>query len=417
MENKADFERFERYLCKLQEHIGHVDRHKPLKDYCIGLLAAGGRKTAGPLAAFTAPNRSPAQHQALLHFIGKAPWPDALLLREAGRHVWPSLGGPSVWAVDEYSFRKQGKHSVGVLRQSCPELGKVENCQIAVTLTGASATASLPMDYRLYLPREWADDDTRREKAAIPATIHYRSKKEIAIDLIMDAMAAGADARPVLAGCDYGADPNFRKIVGDQGLDYVMDVPGSTLFLVEPVVDCLISEPSGQYTSVRLRTGLPERGAMSAEHLAAVVRDQMRPMTEQILDALTVLKVSPVDDAPMDGGGAAWLVIRGGSPVRHRMGYSVTNMAIPARMPEIRKVPAWRDTIRKGKLQLKQELGLGHYEGRSWRGFHHHATLCVAVQAFLSGERYRPGPAAVADLMPPAVTPQPIPSASAAACG
>ena len=153
--------RFRSYAVDLALVLGHADRVRPFGDYCIGLLAAEGRKSVEPLAAVTAPERTAAQHQSLLHIVAQAPWSDAALLRRVRERVLPSLTRAEpiqAWIIDDTSFRKKGVHSVGVGRQYCGQLGKQENCQVAVSLSVATHHASLPIGYRLYLPQDWAKE-------------------------------------------------------------------------------------------------------------------------------------------------------------------------------------------------------------------------------------------------------------------
>src|SRR5258708_34468069 len=156
--------RFASYVEGLTSVIGHADRERPLRDYCVGLVAAEGRKSVEPLAAVTAPAEVSVQHQKLLHFVANAPWPDEPVLAKVREMVLPKIGhhGPiEVWIIDDTSFPKQGRHSVGVHHQYCGELGKQANCQVAVTLSIANHHASLPIAYRLYLPEAWAKDTAR----------------------------------------------------------------------------------------------------------------------------------------------------------------------------------------------------------------------------------------------------------------
>ena len=157
--------RFADYVAALVRVIGHADRATPLRDYCTGLLMPAERKSVEPMAAITAPARVAAQHQSLLHFVGQAPWSDTAVLTKVRDLVLPAIerAGPiEAWIIDDTSFPKKGRHSVGVARQYCGQLGKQDNCQVAVTLSLAHRTASLPVAYRLYLPQEWADDPARR---------------------------------------------------------------------------------------------------------------------------------------------------------------------------------------------------------------------------------------------------------------
>jgi hypothetical protein len=160
--------------------IGHAGRARPLKDYCTGLLLDCERKSVEPMA----PTRTAAQHQSLLHFVGEGNRSDKAVILKVREMVLPSIerhGAIEAWIIDDTGFPKKGKHSVGVARQYCGQLGKQDNCQVAVSLLLANHEASLPVDYRLYLPKGWADDTARRDKAKVPEEITFKTKPEIAL--------------------------------------------------------------------------------------------------------------------------------------------------------------------------------------------------------------------------------------------
>src|SRR5260370_25068873 len=177
--------RFSSYVEGLASVIGHADRVTPLRDYCAGLMMPCERKSVEPMAAVTAPARTAAQHQSLLHFIGQASWSDAKVLAKVCETVLPAIerAGPiEAWIIDDTGFPKKGKHSVGVARQYCGQLGKQDNCHAAVSLPIANRHASLPVRYRLYLPQDWADASGRRRKAHVPAKIVFKTKPESALE-------------------------------------------------------------------------------------------------------------------------------------------------------------------------------------------------------------------------------------------
>src|SRR5918995_3844549 len=186
--------RFGVYVGGLASVIGHADRTGPLCDYCTGLMLPGERKSVEPMAARTAPARVSAQHQSLLHFIGVGPWSDDKVLAKVGKLTLPSIerhGPIEAWIIDDTSFPKQGRHSVGVQHQYCGQLGKESNCQVAVSLSLANHFASLPVACRLYLPKVWAEDMTRRGKAGVPLEVGFKTKPEIALEQLRWACAAG----------------------------------------------------------------------------------------------------------------------------------------------------------------------------------------------------------------------------------
>jgi len=185
--------RFSEYVDSISAALGRDDRARPLKDYCIGLLMPGERKSVEPMAAVVAPSRVSAKHQSLLHLVGQAAWSDEAVLDKVRELVLPAVeaqGEIEAWIVDDTGFAKKGVHSVGVARQYCGRLGKTDNCQIAVTLSIANHAASLPIAYRLYLPEDWAKDAARREKVHIPDDVVFKTKPRIALDQIKAALAA-----------------------------------------------------------------------------------------------------------------------------------------------------------------------------------------------------------------------------------
>src|SRR6201991_1002345 len=199
---KADSaSRFEAYVERLVSVNGHADCAKPLRDYCVGLMMPCERKSVEPMAAVTAPERTAAQHQSLLHFVGEGKWCDERVLAKVRELVLPEMerhGPIEAWLIDDTGFPKKGRHSVGVGRQYCGELGKQDNCQIAVTLSIAKHHASLPVAYRLYLPKEWATDRTRRRKAGVPKEVTFKTKPVIAFEQLRWACAAGLPRGVVL---------------------------------------------------------------------------------------------------------------------------------------------------------------------------------------------------------------------------
>ena len=207
--------------------IGHVDRAKPLRDYCLGLMMPCERKSVEPMAAITAPERTAAQHQSLLHFIGEGKWSDERVLAKVRELVLPEMqrhGPIEAWIIDDTGFPKKGQHSVGVARQYCGELGKQDNCQVAVTLSIANHDASLPVAYRLYLPKEWASDRKRRRKVGVPDAISFKTKPEIALAQIRWACEAGLPCGAVLMDAGYGVDTDLRTSITALGLSYVAGI-------------------------------------------------------------------------------------------------------------------------------------------------------------------------------------------------
>src|SRR5712692_9157537 len=224
--------RFAAYVEGLVSVIGHADRAKPLRDYCLGLVMPCERKSVEPMAAITAPERTAAQHQSLLHFVGQGGWSDAEVLGKVREMVLPRIeryGPIEAWIIDDTSFPKQGRHSVGVAHQYCGQLGKQANCQVVVTLSLANHHASLPVAYRLYLPKDWAEDDVRRKKAHIPATVGFKTKPQIALEQLRWACEAGLARGAVMMDPAYGNDARLRTGITALGLLYVAGIQSNCL--------------------------------------------------------------------------------------------------------------------------------------------------------------------------------------------
>src|SRR5277367_977183 len=226
--------RFSEYVEGLVSVIGHADRAGPLRDYCVGLMLPCERKSVEPMAAVTAPERTAAQHQSLLHFVGNAAWSDEKVLAKVREMVLPEVerhGPIEAWIIDDTGFPKQGWHSVGVARQFCGQLGKQDNCQVAVSLSVANHHASLPVAYRLYLPKDWAKDRARRRKAGVPKEIGFKTKPEIALEQLRWACEAGLPRGVVLMDAGYGADTDVRANITTLGLSYVAGImPNTTVW-------------------------------------------------------------------------------------------------------------------------------------------------------------------------------------------
>src|SRR6202162_1125199 len=216
--------RFSAYVEGLVSVIGHRSRARPLHDYCVGLVMPGARKSVEPMAGLTAPKRVPAQHQSLLHFVGEGGWSDERVLAKVREMVLPEIqrhGPIKAWIIDDTGFPKQGRRSVGVARQYCGQLGKQDNCQVAVSLSIANRHASLPAAYRLYLPEQWAADDERRRKTGVPEDIGFKTKPEIALDLLRWACEAGLTRGVALLDAGYGNNSGLRTEIPAVDLTYV----------------------------------------------------------------------------------------------------------------------------------------------------------------------------------------------------
>jgi len=386
---------FDAYVEALVEVIGHADRAEPLKDYCLGLLLPVERKSVEPLAAATAPSRVGAKHQSLLHFVGQAPWSDEALLGRVRDWVLPQIrrhGPIRTWIVDDTGFPKKGKHSVGVARQYCGQLGKQDNCQVAVSLSVANDAASLPIAWRLYLPQGWAGEETLRKKAKIPPEIEFQTKPQIALVQIRQALASGIEPGVIAADAGYGADGAFREGVSALGLAYAVGVL-STLTVWAPGQGPLPPLPwsgKGRPTS-RLRRDADHQ-PLSAKALAeSLPAEAWRVVSwregsnADLTSRFTAQRVRPAhrDFERSEPHPEEWLLIEWPEDEPEPTKYWLSTLPADTPITELVDIAKLRWRIERDYQELKQELGLGHYEGRGWRGFHHHASLCIAAYGFL----------------------------------
>ena len=392
--------RFDAFVEGLASVIGHADRERPLRDYCTGLLTSCERKSVEPMAAITAPDRTAAQHQSLLHFIGQGGWSDERVLAKVREMVLPVMerqGPVEAWIIDDTSFPKQGTHSVGVARQYCGQLGKQDNCQVAVSLSLANASASLPVAYRLYLPQAWADDAARRRKAKVPEEIVFQTKPEIALDQIRAACAAGLPRGTVLMDAGYGHSGDLRNAIGSLDLCYVAGIVSQTT-VWPPGMDPLPPKPSASgrgRPAKRLRRNDGHKpGTVKDLAFSLQARDwQTITWREGTNVSLTSrfarlrVRSAHLDNERTEPWPEEWLVIEWPEGEEEPTKYWLSNLPEEigfARLVETAKL-RWR--IERDYRDLKQEVGLGHFEGRGWTGFHHHATMCIAAYGFLISER------------------------------
>ena len=384
--------RFAAYVEGLAGVIGHADRVGPLRDYCTGLMLPGERKSVEPMAARTAPARTAAQHQSLLHFVGIGAWSDEKVLAKMSELVLPAMtkhGAIEAWILDDTGLPKKGRHSVGVKPQYCGQLGKEANCQVAVSLSVANHFASLPVGYRLYLPKEWAEDGARRERAGVPGDICFKSKPQIALALIERACAAGLPRGVVLMDLDYGRDSRLRASLTALGLPYVAGIQPNVLVWPpgagprrggKPLNSAGRRDEPELISAKELALGLPKRAWRtirwregSADWLASrFARVRVRVGYNRAIPDLVEQE---------------WLLIEWpegeAAPTKYWLSTQPAQISF-RRLVDVAKM-RWR--IERDYQELKQEVGLGHYEGRGWRGFHHHATLCIAAYGFLVAER------------------------------
>jgi SRSO17 transposase len=397
--------RFAAYIQGLANAAGHVDRHVPLKNYCTGLLLPGERKSVEPMAARLAPDNVRRTHQSLHHLVADAPWDDGEMLDEVRRQVLPAMQkhGPVVaWIVDDTGFAKQGKHSVGVARQYCGELGKSDNCQAAVSLSVSTWNSSLPIAWRLYLPQVWRQDIERCRQAGVPEETAFQTKPEIALEQIRRAMEQQVPLGVVLADAGYGKGTQFRTDLMELGLTYVVGIESNTT-VWEPgrkPLPAPARKPGRGATPKRLQRDAQHRPISVKElalNLAAAAWKDIgwRQGTQGMLRSrFAAVRIRPAhrDYKRTEPYPKEWLLIEWPKKESEPTKYWLSTLPEKTSLKSLVKMAKHRWIIERDYEELKQELGLGHYEGRSWRGFHHHATLCIAAYGFLVAERNRFSP-------------------------
>lgn len=403
--DETESERFEGYLGQLTAVLGHADRHEPLRQYLTGLLLPGDRKSVEPMAAKIDPGHVRARHQSMHHFVAHSSWDGEALLRVASDYALAQLerhAPVSAWVVDDTSVPKKGRHSVGVARQYCGVLGKRANCQVAVTVSLVNEMLSVPCAYRLYLPEEWAEDRERRAATGVPEDVVFRTKWQIAVDSIERLRAEGLPWAPVVADAGYGNITEFREALTKRGLVYAVAV-GEETSVWPPGQEPLPPAPwTGRGARPTRLRRTPEHQPVSVRELAASLLNselydtvRWREGTRgRMASRFAAARVRPAhrDTERTTPRPIEWLLIEwpeGDSKPSH---YWLSTVSDHATLEELVRLVQVRWRIERDFQELKDEIGLDHYEGRGWRGFHHHGVLCIAAYAFLAAERARLSP-------------------------
>ena len=379
------------YLESLTTGMGRPERRAAMGLYMTGLLLDGERKSIEPIAArlVDRPTEVQAMRQRLQQAVVVADWAESEIFARVAMKLEKSLPGLEALVIDDTGFEKKGVHSVGVQRQYSGTCGRTENCQVATSLHLAGEAGSGCIGMRLYLPEVWTNDVARRQKAGVPESIEFEEKWRLAIRLLDEALAVGVRKHVVLADAGYGDSTDFRREVVARGLRYVMAVSGKLVvwmpgaapqrmtvrggknvaFVDPKLPPVAISEfaPALTYRKVTWRDG--SRGVQSSSYAVARVRT-----------ASEHSKGRPPGDEQ-------WLLAwwPEGEPKPTKFWLSDLPANTPAkRLVQLAKL-RWR--VERDYQEMKGELGLDHFEGRTWRGFHHHATLCAAAHAFLALQR------------------------------
>ena len=393
---------FDRYMEHLSEGLGHSDRHAGLRGYCTGLMAPLKRKSVEPMASHLAPTATRSRHQSLHHFVADSAWSDEQMLLRVAQWVVPAMdvsdGG--WWIVDDTGFPKQGVHSVGVARQYCGMLGKQDNCQVAVSVSLACQAGSLPVAWQLYLPKEWADDTARREKAGVPQDVEFATKPAIALARIKRLTQQGAPKHCVLADAGYGVDTAFREGLSELGLSYVVGVTGQVTVWPpghEPLPPAAYSGRGAVPTRLRLGQAKHQRPQSIKELAFELAPSQWQTIewregsnfTLRSRFARVRVRAAHREHLRTQQRPEEWLLIEWPEGHKEPMKYWLSTLGQDVTLQRMVFEAKMRWRIERDYQDLKQEVGLGHYEGRGWRGFHHHASLSIAAYGFLMEQQLR----------------------------
>jgi SRSO17 transposase len=388
---------FSKYVELLAPVLGHADRRAPFTDYCTGLLLEGKRKSMEPMAARLQPRAVSAKHQSLHHFVSQADWSDEAMLRAVRQSVIPTLCKQEAlraWIVDDTGFPKQGRHSVGVARQYCGQLGKQDNCQVAVSVSVANTAASLPIAYQLYLPEDWAQERGRRSRAGVPDRVSFLTKPQMALAMMRKALEERVPVGVVLADAAYGNDSKFREALSQMGLSYAVGVQHS-MTVWPPGHGALPPKASAKGAVGRPRSLLrrdPKHPPISLKQLAVSLSARTfktvcwREGEAGWLSsrfARVRVRCAHRDYWRSQPHPEQWLLIESPAGQSEAAKYWLNTLPVTTTLKEMVEITKLRWRIERDYQDLKQELGLGHFEGRGWRGFHHHASLAIAAYGFL----------------------------------
>lgn len=384
------------FIAEMTDGMGRPERRAAMGHYITGLLLDGERKSVQPMASRLVhdPAEADAMRQRLADCVSASPWSDAELLRRLALKFERDLPGNEVFVIDDTGFPKKGHLSVGVHRQYSGTLGRTENCQVATSLHVAGESGSGCIGLRLYLPEAWTQDRKRCAAAGVPGEIEFKKKWEIALELLDQALSWGLQKKPVLVDSGYGEVTEFRDALVQRGLRYVVGVPGNHL-VWPPGSDPRVPErtgrvgrprtqyrdgetrpiqisklvegiPRARYKTVSWRSG--SRGTMSSKFLVYRVRPAERHT-----------KGRPPDEQQ-------WLICSWAESEKAPK-FHLSNLPAGTSLKELIRILKLRWRVERDYQEMKGELGLDHFEGRTWRGFHHHATLCAVAHGFLALRR------------------------------
>jgi SRSO17 transposase len=393
--------RLSSYIKLLSHELGHIDRAQPFEEYMQGLLLPGSRKSVEPIAARIAPREVSAKHQSLHHFVAEAGWSERRLMMTARDYALPLMkkqGGIEAWVIDDTGFPKKGSCSVGVSRQYCGIRGKQDNCQVAVSLSIVNTVASIPVAWRLYLPETWVTDPIRRKIAKVPKEIDFQTKWSMALAQIDEQISDGVEAGPIVSDAGYGQITAFRNGLCDRKLTYVLAVTGETSVRPPGSQPRPPKSYSGRGRHPSRWTYKKNQAPISIHDLAISLSPsawkivEWREGTKGIMKSRFASVRARSAHRDVDRSGIRdeeWIIIEWPTESKSPTKYYMSNLPGDTSIERLVHLGKLRWRIERDYQELKDELGLDHFEGRSWRGFHHHCTLCIAAYLFVASERLR----------------------------
>ncbi len=388
-------ERLVEFVEQVVAELPHPRQRENALLYVRGLVEYGGRKSLQPTLFRL--GEDAARYESLQQFLADSPWDPTLLVRACAERVAPELA-VSGWIVDDTGVAKDGRHSPGVKRQYSGTLGKIGNCQITVSVHAvAQAGGSLPLGWALYLPEEWCADAERRGRAKIPAEVEFRTKPQLARALCEQAAGWHLPAAPILADQAYGDDTAFRRGLQAEGLEYVVAVsPQLGVFPAETVFALPEGKGRGRPPSVPRPDRKPESVRALALGLPAAAWQRLAcrrtPAGEEVSSRFACVRVAAAHAVVSDHQPPRqeWLVLEWPEGEEAPCDYWLSNLPADTSPERLARLARLRWAVELDYRQLKGELGLDHYEGRSYLGFHHHCALVTCAHAFLTLERLCP---------------------------
>lgn len=382
--------RLEQFLVDLLEPVGRSERRRWGSVYVRGLLLDGERKSIEPIA-----QRLPEGNvQAIQQFIGQSPWDWNPVWEKLGQRMLAELEADPAWVIDDTGFPKQGTHSVGVARQYSGTLGKTGNCQVAVSVHHVGEQGNVPLGWRLYLPESWAQDAERRKGAGVPEDVVFRKKWELALEIIDQVRGWGVPDQVVLADAGYGDATELREGLEQRGLSYAVGItPQVGVWLQPPKLIVPEAKPTGRPPSaVRYGTQRPVMAQEAALKAKGWKKVRWREGTKGWLESRFWAMRVQTSHRYQDGrppGKPVWLLVEWPESEDAPTKYSLCDLPANYTLRRLVRLVKCRWKIEQDYHQLKEELGLDHYEGRNWQGWHHHVTMVMLAHAFLTLETLR----------------------------